>query len=160
MNLSLSHLDYTQTPNPIERAGTILILFYWHHPPSPLENRQPKTETLPLEKYSISQWVLSHKLHNSQATNLVNSPKKQKSKILLLFFVFKMNSVSSSSQLKIHLPHFSEPHSRNVSDTRKLQLPFSSSSFSTLYFSRSLGFPFRSDFNFPRGFFILLSISL
>ncbi|XP_050264935.1 probable sodium/metabolite cotransporter BASS6, chloroplastic isoform X1 [Quercus robur] len=59
-----------------------------------------------------------------------------------------MNSVSSSSQLKIHLPHFSEPHSRNVSDTRKLQLPFSSSSFPTLYFSRSLGFPFRSDFNF------------
>ena len=158
MNLSLSHLDYTHTPNPIERAGTILILFYWHHPPPPpQENRQPKTETLPLEKYSISQRVLSHKLRNS---HLVNSPKKQKNKILLLFFVFKMNSVSSSSQLKIHLPHFSEPHSRNVSDTRKLQLPFSSSSFSTLYFSRSLGFPFRSDFNFPRGFFILLSISL
>nr|XP_023916740.1 probable sodium/metabolite cotransporter BASS5, chloroplastic isoform X1 [Quercus suber]XP_023918013.1 probable sodium/metabolite cotransporter BASS5, chloroplastic isoform X1 [Quercus suber]POF03410.1 putative sodium/metabolite cotransporter bass6, chloroplastic [Quercus suber]POF05232.1 putative sodium/metabolite cotransporter bass6, chloroplastic [Quercus suber] len=60
-----------------------------------------------------------------------------------------MNSVSSSSRLKIHLPHFSDPHSRNVSDTRKLQLPFSSSSFPTLYFSRSLGFPFRSDFNFP-----------
>lgn len=128
-------------------------------------NRWLKTETLPTEKYSISQWVLRHKLHNSQVTNLVNSqttntPSKKK-KILLLFFVFKMNSVSSSSRLKIHLPHFSDPHSRNVSDTRKLQLPFSSSSssFPTLYFSRSLGFPFRSDFNFPRGFFILLSIS-
>ncbi|GMY30140.1 probable sodium/metabolite cotransporter BASS6, chloroplastic isoform X1 [Fagus crenata] len=54
-----------------------------------------------------------------------------------------MNSISSSNQLKIHSPHFSVLHSRNLSNIQKLQLPVS------LNFSRSLGNPFRSDFNFP-----------